>query len=112
MYVPGNSSYAKMTNDGKKILILSDGICSRIKMKEFVNNGYAYRKTFPPATPKVLARYCIPTLLANKPDTCVINIGTNSLLLDLHSIITNDILIIVGICRSYGVNNVFVSSIT
>ena len=51
-------------------------------MKEFnkcVNNGYAYRKTFPGATSKELAHYCIPTLLADKPDTCVINMGTNSL---------------------------------
>ena len=115
MHVPGNSSYAKMTNDGKKILILSDSICSRIQMKEFntfVNNGYAYRKSFPGATPKELAHYCIPTLLEDKPDTCIINVGTNSLRRDKPLDISNEILNIVGICHNYGVNNVYVSSIT
>ena len=29
-HVPGNSSYSEITKDGKKVLILSDSICSRI----------------------------------------------------------------------------------
>ena len=107
MHVPGNSSYAKMTNDGKKILILSDSICSHKQMKEFntfVNNGYVYRKSFPGATPKELAHYCIPTLLEDKPDTCIINVGTNSLRRDKPLDISNEILNIVGICHNYGVH--------
>ena len=81
-HVPGNSNYANLTKSGKKILILTDSICGRIRMKEFnvyVRNGYAYRKAFPGATPKELAHYCIPTLLEDKPDIVIINAGTDSL---------------------------------
>ena len=113
-HVPGNSNYANMTNPGKKILILSDSICGRIRMKGFDNyimNGYAYRKSFPGATPKELAHYCIPTLLEDKPDICIINVGTNSLNKNDHFQIADDISNVVNICRSYGVTDVYVSSV-
>ena len=80
-HVPGNSSY--VTRNGGKVLILSDSVCNRIKTKEFnryIENGYAYRKTFPGATVNELAHYGIPTLLEDKPDTVIIHIGIN----DLH----------------------------
>ena len=84
-------------------------------MKEFnvyVRNGYAYRKAFPGATPKELAHYCIPTLLEDKPDIMIINAGTNSSNKNDLFKIADDISNIANICRSYGVNDVYVSSIT
>ena len=114
-HVPGNSSYSEITRGGKKILILSDSLCSRIRMKEFnqyITNGYAYRKNFPGATPKDIAHYCLPTLIDDKPDTCIIHVGTNSLNIENPKEIVNDILNIVEICRSYGVNDIYVSGIT
>ena len=47
----------------------------------------------------------------DKPDTCIINVATNRLSKDDPSEINNDIINIVKLCRSYGVNNVYVSSI-
>ena len=114
-HVPGNSNYANLTKSGKKILILTDSICGRIRMKEFnvhVRNGYAYRKAFPGATPKELAHYCIPTLLEDKPDIVIINAGTNSLNKNDLFEIADDISNVANICRSYGMNDVYVLSIT
>ena len=67
---PGNSTYAHMTNHGKKIMILSDSICSRIKLNEFnsyVKNGSAHSKSFPSVTPKELVHYCTHSLMEDKP---------------------------------------------
>ena len=113
-HIPGNSSYADIANYGKKILILSDSICSRIKLREFnsyINNGTAYRKSFPGATPKELAHYCTHSFMEDKPDTCIIHVGTNRLSRDDPLEIHNDIINIVKLCHSYGVKNVYISSI-
>ena len=50
--------------------------------------------------------------MEDKPDTCIINVGTNRLSKDDPSEIHNDIKNIVKLCHSYGVNNVYVSLIT
>ena len=113
-HVPGNSPYTDVTRIGKKILILSDSKCSRIKMKElnyYIENGYAYRKTFPGATANELAHYCIPTLLEDKSETVIINIGTNSRRKKNPSDICNEITNIVSTCHSYGVKDVYVSAV-
>ena len=113
-HIPGNSSYANIATKGKKICIVTDSICSRIKMKvfnRFINNGRAYRKAFSGGTSDEIAYYCIHTLVNNKPDTVIINAGSN----DLHNL-TSDVIAqnvsnIVNICHKHGVTNVFVSSI-
>ena len=61
---PGNSTHASVPKKGKKIPILSDSLCSVIKMKEFnyyIKGGYAYRKSYPGATAKDLAHYSLLT---------------------------------------------------
>ena len=81
-HIPGNSSYSNITNKGKKICILTDSICSRIKIKEFnkhVNNGHAYRKAYPGGTSDEMTHYCLYTLLKDHPDTMIINAGSNDL---------------------------------
>ena len=68
-------------------------------------------KPFPGATPKELKHYCVHTLIHDKPDTVVINIGTNRIgKLDEFEI-SKDIADIVKIAHSHGVSKVFVSSI-
>ena len=112
---PGNSNYASVTNLGKKVLILTDSICGRIKLRELnknINNKHVYRKSFPGATPTELAHYCIPTLRDDQPDEVIIHIGTNSLFRDDNFKMVDEILNIVDICKRYGVNDVFVSEIT
>ena len=92
-HIPGNSLYAGITKDGKKVMILSDSIPSRIKMNEFnyyVKIGCVFRKSFPGATAKELAHYVILPLKEDKPDIVIINIGTNSLnKLDVRNITTD-----------------------
>ena len=81
-HIPDNSSYASIAASGKKVLILCDSICSRIKMKEFnreLKNGHAYRKQFPGASSQEMTHYCIPTLKKDSPDTVIIHTGTNDL---------------------------------
>ena len=112
--IPGNSLYADIPNSGRKVCILSDSMPKGIKMKElnkYINKGYVYRKTFDGATSSKLAHYCVHTLMNDKPDCVIINIGTNDLnKLESYNIFGN-IINIVGICKSYGVNEVYVSGI-
>ena len=112
--IPGNSLYADITNSGRKVCILSDSMSKGIKMKElnkYINKGYVYRKTFDGATSSELAHYCVHTLMNDKPDCVIINIGTNDLnKLESYNIFGN-IINIVDICKSYGVNEVYVSGI-
>ena len=80
--IPGNSLYADITNSGRKVCILSDSMSKGIKMKElnkYIKKGYVYRKTFDGATSSELAHYCVHTLMNDKPDCVIINIGTNDL---------------------------------
>ena len=98
-----------------KTLILSDSILGRIQMKNFnekLNNGRAYRKYFPGATPKDIADYCVTTIRNHKPDSVVIHMGSNSLYNDDINEIAEDIFNVIQICRNYGVNEVFLSGIT
>ena len=113
--VPGNSTYANISSQGRKILILSDSTLSRLQMKKLnndINIGRAYRKCFPGATPSEMVHYCLPTLRDDKPDIVVIHTGTNSLFRDDTQDIANEVLNIVNICRNHGVSEIFVSGIT
>ena len=78
--VPGNSSYANMTQNGKKIGILSDSICSGLpigKLNKALKNKHAYKRVFPGANPEDIQYYCVRTLENEKPDIAVIHAGTN-----------------------------------
>ena len=113
--VPGNSTYAGMVGQGRKILLLSDSILGRIQMKRLnidINVGHAFRKYYPGATPTEMAYYSIPTLKSAKPDVVVIHTGTNSIFKDNTNDAANTIFNVVKICREHGVNEVFISGIT
>ena len=67
---PGN-----ITSLDKKVIIFSDSICQRIRLKEFnsfINYGHADKKCFPVVTPKELLHYCLPSLIERKPDEVII----------------------------------------
>ena len=51
------------------------------------------------------------TLRQDKPDTCIINVGSNNLGKDQGHEIAKKIINIVNICHEHGVNDVYVSSI-
>ena len=113
--IPGNSTYASMLDRGKKILLLSDSILGRIQIRKLnidINNGHAFRKYYPGATPTELAYHCIPTLKSENPDIVVIHIGTNSIFKDSVNDTGNAIFNLVNICRDHGVGEIFISGIT
>ena len=81
------------------------------ELNKYINKGYVYRKAFDRATSSELAHYCIHTLMNDKPDCVIINIGTNDLNeLESYNIFGN-IINIVGIRKSYGVNEMYASGI-
>ena len=101
--IPGSTSYSNEKRPGRKILLLSDSILSRVQMRMFnkeLTEGRAYRKYFPGATPGEIAHYCLPTL---QKDVVIINAGTNSLPNDETCDISNGIINLVQICRNNGV---------
>ena len=113
--LPGNSSYSKMTAQGREVLLLSESFLSRIQIRELNNElqvGRAYRKYFPVATPTEIAHYYLPTLIKDKPGVVAIHVGTNSLFNDEYCEIATQIFNLVKICRDHGVNEIFVSGIT
>ena len=111
---PGNSLYSSMSKQGKKIAIISDSLCSGINIKElnqYIVNGFTYRKSFPGVSAKDLSHHCLPTLQEDKPDTCIINVGSNDVGRLHPENICKHILKTVETCHQNGVNDVYVSSI-
>lgn len=113
--IHGNTSYANMTSQGRKILILSDSTLVHVNVRRFnmdVKHGKANRKYFPGATPTKMTHYALYTLQKNKPDVVIIHTGTNSLPHgDNIEDIGYDILNLANVCRNHGVNEVIVSGI-
>ena len=96
-----------------KILILSDSLCSSIRMKEFnhhVSNEYAYRKNVSWCHSSGFSPL-LSTLPEDQPDVCIINIGSNNLERDTPDDIYKGTVNIVNICHHHGVNDVYVSAI-
>lgn len=115
--VPGNSSYAKMTKQGKKICIFGASLLQPINMREFnkcLIDKHAVRNSFPGSTAAKLKYYMKPTIEDEKPDTVIINIGTNNITKSRQSAMetTNEIINIVDDCRKMGANTIFVSGLT
>ena len=113
-HVPGNSSYADMSRVGKKVAILSDSMCGRIRipvLNKVLENKRAYRKLFPGSTPDDILHYCTRTLSRDKPDIAIIHVGTNKVKEDDPFEIAGSIAKIVETCKHYGTNSVFVSGV-
>ena len=80
-------------------------------MNKYIKNGVVYKKSFSGVSPKELTHYCTHTLMIDKPDACIFNVGTNRLKKDEPVEIYEDIMNIVKLCNSYGVSNIYISSI-
>ena len=83
-------------------------------MNESIVNGYAVKRAFGGATASRLNYYIHATLNEDKPDTVIIDAGTNNLTKKNQTAeeITTEIIDIVKTCKSRGVNTIFVSSMT
>ena len=119
--VPGNSSYSDITWKGKKITIFGDSILQRMKGKEIskeLKHGPAYVRSFPGANCNEMSHYVIPHLTERTPDAVVLHVGTNDVRTrrgqreKSNEQIANEIIAIGRTCKSFGVNDVFISSIT
>ena len=111
---PGNSSYAEMTERGKKVAILSDSMCKHIDLKGLnraMENKEAYKKIFLGATAEDLNFYSLRTLVTDRPDIGVVHAGTNNIGKDDPFNIAKEITEIVNTCKIQGCSKVFVSGI-
>ena len=112
--VPGHSTYAERAGKGKKIALITDSLCGRLKMKELsqhISDGYIYRKAFHGATSQEINFYGELTLIIDKPDAVIINAGSNDLSRNDSEWTKSNILNIVDMCHKYGTSKVFVSAI-
>ena len=64
------------------------------------------------ADTKALHHYALHTLQTSKPEIVKINIGLNNIKKDKPITIAEDIISLATVCKSYGVQKVFVSGIT
>ena len=115
--VPGNSTYANMTNNGKKVCLFGASIVQRINIRDFNNcleNKNAIKSCFPGATVSRGIYHMKPTLEEDNPDIVVLSFGTNNLTKKKHQIeedIVNEIIQMVEECRNMGVNEIFVAGL-
>jgi len=111
----GNSTYARTVQYGKNPAIIGDSHVKRIHrngLNQNLLNGKAFFRPFDRVNVKRLSHYIIPTLVEDKPDAIVIHIGPNDISTHADPLkIANDIIKIGWQCRSFGVDEVFISSV-
>ena len=113
---PGKSTYARAAQEGRKVFLLSDSMCQRIRKHEFnthLENAAAKIKCYPGDTPNHLHNNVVPHLIEECPHTLVIHGGTNSLQDNTRSPeqIADDVIRIGKTARSFGVESVIVSGL-
>ena len=114
--VPGNAKYSDAVRFGRKMVILGASMIKGMRMKEFnsyVKNGYSKLRPFPGATVKQLQHYAIPSLVDETPNQVILHSGCNDVSNRNASPeqIANDIKVLAEMCRGYGVNKIFVSTL-
>ena len=80
--IPRNSSYAGISNNGRKIHFVGDIHVKRIGGVDFnkeLRNGKPYFRSFSGATSKQLDHYIIPSLADGKPNAVIIHVSTNNI---------------------------------
>ena len=80
-----------------------------------METGNAIKRSYGGSTTTDLHWHITPSLIDEKPDVVVLNIGTNNLTKKRQQTeeeICQDIFQIADKCRSYGVNEIFISTLT
>ena len=112
--VPGNSNYASITKNGRKILVVGDSHIKRIRRNDFnkeLKIGKAFFRCFSGSNSKQLNHYITPSLVEDKPDA-IIHVGTNDVSNKLnHEDIARNIISMALNCRKYGANDIAISSV-
>ena len=113
--VPGNSDYASIIKNGRKVLVVGDSHIKRIRRNDFnkeLKNGKAIFRSFSGANTKQLDHYILPPLVDDKPDAVIIHVGTNDILTNAnHEEIARNIIKIGLNSKNHSVNDVVISSV-
>ena len=117
--VLGNRSYTSTTKFGKKICVVGDSHIKRIKKNLFNNSlceGKMHLNGFSGANIKRLDNFITPTLVEERSDIVIIQVGSNDITQNtVNQIgakdIVNRIVNIGKKCLSYGVKEVIISLI-
>ena len=117
---PGNQTYANaVASERKKTCIIGDNHLAIITKRSFrkgVERNFVIFKCFRGVNTKQLDYYVVQTLVDEEPESIILHIGSNDItktnydnvnLKDLGQRIAN----IAKKCRSFGVNNIAISSI-
>ena len=81
--VPGNSDYASVIKNGRKVLVAGDCHVKIIRRNDFnkeLKNGKAIFQPFSGSNTNQLDHYILPPLVDDKPDAVIIHEGTNDIL--------------------------------
>ena len=113
------STYSRVLNNkSESILVLSDSMLKRLRMREFnrllKGKGIAYLKAFPGAKAKQLKHHSIPILEENSYDSAVLHVGINNFLKNPNEEIENVVNDIIDLglnCRNYNIGNIFISGV-
>ena len=117
---PGNQTYANaVASEKKKTCIIGDSHLARITKRSFrtgEERNFVIFKCFRGANTKQLHYYVVPTLVDEKPESIILHIGSNDITKTNYDNVTakdlgQQIVSIPKKCRSFGVNNIAVSSI-
>ena len=97
-------------------MILGTSMSKGIRMKElnsYVKNGYTKLRPFPGATVKQLEHFAFPSLVDETPNRVILHGGCNDVSNRNASLerIANDKKDLAEMCRGYGRNEIFVSSL-
>ena len=114
--MPENAKYSDAVRLRRKTVILGTSMSKSIRMKEFTSypkKGYTKLRPFPGATVKQLQDYAIPSLVAEAPNRVILHGECNDVSNRNASPeqIANDTKDLAEVCRGYGVNEIFVSSL-
>ena len=113
--VPGNSYYASIIKNGRKVLVVGDSHIKRIRRNDCnkeLKNRKAIFRSFSGASTNQLDHYILLPLVDNKPDAVIIHVVTNDTLTNAnHEEIARNIIKIGLNCKNYGVNDVVISSV-
>ena len=80
--VPGPRNYASITDYGRKIFVVGDSHLKRInrkKLKNSLDNGKSFIKSFPGTKIQELEHYVTPHLKSRNPDVSILHIGGNNI---------------------------------
>ena len=110
--VPGNSYYASIIKNGRKVLVVGDSYIKRIRRNDCnkeLKNRKAIFRSFSGASTK---HYILLPLVHNKADVAIIHAGTNNILTNAnHEEIARNIIKIFLNYKSDSVNDVVISFI-